>query len=168
MFNQIVGVNVVGMRRAGYSHDEINAVRQAYRIIFREGSTHLTLHTLQLALNLRANALKLPFYTGELAPQLFHGGFIAALEKEPRRSGRRDASAGLSGQPRERKRKFLARLCRTATNGYGRPAAEKMDHARRCLLSARQPAAAENRSAEAGACGAGVYYQGHATAEENH
>jgi UDP-N-acetylglucosamine acyltransferase len=31
------GVNLVGMRRAGLSHEQVNAVRQAYRIIFREG-----------------------------------------------------------------------------------------------------------------------------------
>lgn len=32
-----VGVNLVGMRRAGMSNDQLNAVRQAYRIIFRDG-----------------------------------------------------------------------------------------------------------------------------------
>jgi UDP-N-acetylglucosamine acyltransferase len=32
----VVGVNVVGMRRAGMSHAEINAVRQAFRILFRQ------------------------------------------------------------------------------------------------------------------------------------
>jgi UDP-N-acetylglucosamine acyltransferase len=32
----VVGVNVVGMRRAGMSADQINAVRQAFRILFRE------------------------------------------------------------------------------------------------------------------------------------
>ena len=32
-----VGVNLVGMRRAGLTHEQINSVRQAYRIIFREG-----------------------------------------------------------------------------------------------------------------------------------
>jgi UDP-N-acetylglucosamine acyltransferase len=35
--NTVVGVNVVGMRRAGMSPAEINAVRQAFRILFREG-----------------------------------------------------------------------------------------------------------------------------------
>jgi UDP-N-acetylglucosamine acyltransferase len=35
--NTVMGVNVVGMRRAGMSHDEIDAVRQAYHVIFREG-----------------------------------------------------------------------------------------------------------------------------------
>lgn len=34
----VVSVNVVGMRRAGYSNDEITAVRQAFRIIFHEGT----------------------------------------------------------------------------------------------------------------------------------
>jgi UDP-N-acetylglucosamine acyltransferase len=33
----VVGVNVVGMRRAGFSHAEIDAVRRAFHIIFREG-----------------------------------------------------------------------------------------------------------------------------------
>jgi UDP-N-acetylglucosamine acyltransferase len=35
--NIIVGVNVVGMRRAGMSSAEIDAVRKAYHILFREG-----------------------------------------------------------------------------------------------------------------------------------
>jgi len=33
----VVGVNVIGMRRAAISHDQITAVRQAFRILFREG-----------------------------------------------------------------------------------------------------------------------------------
>lgn len=33
----VVGVNVIGMRRAGLSHDQIQAVRQAFRILFRDG-----------------------------------------------------------------------------------------------------------------------------------
>ncbi|MBL8792893.1 MAG: acyl-ACP--UDP-N-acetylglucosamine O-acyltransferase, partial [Planctomycetia bacterium] len=32
--NAIMGVNVVGMRRAGLANDQINAVRQAYRMLF--------------------------------------------------------------------------------------------------------------------------------------
>jgi UDP-N-acetylglucosamine acyltransferase len=32
--NRVVGVNVVGMRRAGMPSDQINAVREAYRILF--------------------------------------------------------------------------------------------------------------------------------------
>jgi len=36
-FNNIVGVNVVGMRRAGISAEGINAVRRAFRILFTEG-----------------------------------------------------------------------------------------------------------------------------------
>ena len=35
--DSVVGVNVVGMRRAGIDHDQINAVRKAFRILFREG-----------------------------------------------------------------------------------------------------------------------------------
>jgi UDP-N-acetylglucosamine acyltransferase len=35
----VVGVNLVGMRRAGMSNLQIDAVRQAYRILFREGLT---------------------------------------------------------------------------------------------------------------------------------
>jgi UDP-N-acetylglucosamine acyltransferase len=33
----VVGVNLIGMRRAGLSHVQINAVRSAFRIVFREG-----------------------------------------------------------------------------------------------------------------------------------
>jgi UDP-N-acetylglucosamine acyltransferase len=32
--NRVVGVNVVGMRRAGVPNDQINAVREAYRLLF--------------------------------------------------------------------------------------------------------------------------------------
>ena len=35
--DNVVGVNVVGMRRAGMAPSEINAVRRAFRLIFREG-----------------------------------------------------------------------------------------------------------------------------------
>jgi UDP-N-acetylglucosamine acyltransferase len=35
--NTVVGINVVGMRRAGISTTEIDAVRRAYHIIFRDG-----------------------------------------------------------------------------------------------------------------------------------
>ncbi len=35
--NIVVGVNVVGMRRAGMSSADIDAVRKAYHILFREG-----------------------------------------------------------------------------------------------------------------------------------
>jgi UDP-N-acetylglucosamine acyltransferase len=34
--NRLVGVNVVGMRRAGLSNDQIDAVREAYRILFKQ------------------------------------------------------------------------------------------------------------------------------------
>jgi UDP-N-acetylglucosamine acyltransferase len=33
----VVGVNVIGMRRAGLTHVQIDAVRRAYHIIFRQG-----------------------------------------------------------------------------------------------------------------------------------
>jgi UDP-N-acetylglucosamine acyltransferase len=33
----VVGVNVVGMRRAGLSDDRVNAVRRAFRILFHQG-----------------------------------------------------------------------------------------------------------------------------------
>jgi UDP-N-acetylglucosamine acyltransferase len=33
----VVGVNVVGMRRAGISNERITAVRQAFRVLFRQG-----------------------------------------------------------------------------------------------------------------------------------
>jgi UDP-N-acetylglucosamine acyltransferase len=35
--DSVAGVNLVGMRRAGMAKEQIDAVRQAYRIIFREG-----------------------------------------------------------------------------------------------------------------------------------
>jgi UDP-N-acetylglucosamine acyltransferase len=35
--DRVVGVNVVGMRRAGMTAAQINAIRQAFRILFREG-----------------------------------------------------------------------------------------------------------------------------------
>ncbi len=37
--DHVVGVNVIGMRRAGLRNDQINAVRQAFRFIFRAGLT---------------------------------------------------------------------------------------------------------------------------------
>jgi UDP-N-acetylglucosamine acyltransferase len=33
----VVGVNVIGMRRAGMANDQINAVRRAYQILYRQG-----------------------------------------------------------------------------------------------------------------------------------
>ena len=35
--NVVKGVNILGMRRAGYSSDEISAVRRAYRLLYRSG-----------------------------------------------------------------------------------------------------------------------------------
>lgn len=35
--NRVVGVNVIGMRRAGIDPEQINAVREAYRILFMQG-----------------------------------------------------------------------------------------------------------------------------------
>jgi len=35
----VVGINVIGMRRAGLTPEQINSVRQAFRILFREGLT---------------------------------------------------------------------------------------------------------------------------------
>jgi UDP-N-acetylglucosamine acyltransferase len=35
----VVGVNVVGMRRAGMNSEQINGVRRAFRLLFREGLT---------------------------------------------------------------------------------------------------------------------------------
>jgi UDP-N-acetylglucosamine acyltransferase len=36
--NNICGVNVIGMRRAGMSHDQIDAVRRAYSMLYRENN----------------------------------------------------------------------------------------------------------------------------------
>src|SRR5262249_27650676 len=35
--NDVVGVNVVGMRRGGFSRGEIDAIRRVYHIVFRRG-----------------------------------------------------------------------------------------------------------------------------------
>lgn len=35
--NEAAGINVVGMRRAGYDNDEITAVRQAFRMLYMQG-----------------------------------------------------------------------------------------------------------------------------------
>lgn len=35
--DNVVGVNVVGLRRAGMSHEQINAVKKAFSILFRQG-----------------------------------------------------------------------------------------------------------------------------------
>lgn len=37
--NCVVGINVVGMRRAGISHADIDAVRRAYHLLYRQGQT---------------------------------------------------------------------------------------------------------------------------------
>lgn len=37
--NCVVGINVVGMRRAAMTHAQINAVRQAFHILYRQGRT---------------------------------------------------------------------------------------------------------------------------------
>ena len=35
--DNVVGVNIIGMKRAGMSRDQINAVRSAFKMLFREG-----------------------------------------------------------------------------------------------------------------------------------
>jgi UDP-N-acetylglucosamine acyltransferase len=37
--NCVVGINVVGMRRAGMTHAQINAVRHAFHVLYRQGQT---------------------------------------------------------------------------------------------------------------------------------
>jgi UDP-N-acetylglucosamine acyltransferase len=37
--NSVVGINVVGMRRAGMTNEEIDAVRRAFHILYRQGQT---------------------------------------------------------------------------------------------------------------------------------
>ncbi len=44
--NQVMGVNVIGMRRAGLGTDSIDAVRKAFHIIFRQN--HVLPHALHL------------------------------------------------------------------------------------------------------------------------
>jgi len=38
-FNCVVGINVVGMRRAGMRPEQINGVRRAFHVLYREGHT---------------------------------------------------------------------------------------------------------------------------------
>lgn len=38
-YNCVLGVNVVGMRRAGITHEEIDAVRRAFHLLYRNGFT---------------------------------------------------------------------------------------------------------------------------------
>jgi UDP-N-acetylglucosamine acyltransferase len=45
--NCIVGVNIVGMHRAGMGHEQVNAVRRAYAILFQEG--HVMNQALEMA-----------------------------------------------------------------------------------------------------------------------
>jgi UDP-N-acetylglucosamine acyltransferase len=40
--NCVVGINIVGMRRAGMSHAQINAVRHAFHVLYRQGQTVTT------------------------------------------------------------------------------------------------------------------------------
>jgi len=35
-YNSIYGVNVVGMRRAGMNHEQIDAIRTAFKVLFRD------------------------------------------------------------------------------------------------------------------------------------
>ena len=37
---RIVGINRVGLRRAGYTHDDLKQIREAYRILFESRRTH--------------------------------------------------------------------------------------------------------------------------------
>jgi UDP-N-acetylglucosamine acyltransferase len=37
--NCVVGINVIGMRRAGMTHAQINAVRHAFHVLYRQGQT---------------------------------------------------------------------------------------------------------------------------------
>jgi UDP-N-acetylglucosamine acyltransferase len=67
--NCVVGVNVVGMRRAGLSHAQIDAVRRAYHVIYRQG-------------------LSLPNSLAQLEGELGHVDVIAELVAFIRRSTR--------------------------------------------------------------------------------
>ena len=66
--NYVVGVNLVGLRRAGFTADEIREVKAAYRIVYRSGLTWRD------ALELLANS----FPDGPAAE--FHT-FLAASER---------------------------------------------------------------------------------------
>jgi UDP-N-acetylglucosamine acyltransferase len=65
----VVGVNVVGMRRAGMSNDEINAVRRAFQILYREK------HVLATALS-------------KFQEELAHSPAVAEMTAFIRQSGR--------------------------------------------------------------------------------
>lgn len=41
-YNAVSGLNLVGLRRAGFSVEAINALREAYRILYKEGRTRTT------------------------------------------------------------------------------------------------------------------------------
>jgi UDP-N-acetylglucosamine acyltransferase len=41
-YNCVTGLNIVGLRRAGFSAEEIAALREAFRILYREGRTRST------------------------------------------------------------------------------------------------------------------------------
>ncbi len=38
-YNCVTGLNLVGLRRAGLSHESINSLREAFRILYKEGRT---------------------------------------------------------------------------------------------------------------------------------
>jgi UDP-N-acetylglucosamine acyltransferase len=40
--NCVVGINLIGMRRAGMTHAQINAVRHAFHVLYRQGQTITT------------------------------------------------------------------------------------------------------------------------------
>jgi UDP-N-acetylglucosamine acyltransferase len=47
-YNCVTGLNIVGMRRAGFSAEAIDAMRQAFRILYKEGrSQHLALEKIE-------------------------------------------------------------------------------------------------------------------------
>ena len=39
-YNCVTGLNIIGMRRAGIGRQTIDALRQAYRVLYKEGRTH--------------------------------------------------------------------------------------------------------------------------------
>jgi UDP-N-acetylglucosamine acyltransferase len=78
--NRLVGINVVGLRRAGLAAAQMNAVREAYRILFMQQKT-LTLAVEQVERALGANsavAELLNFIRGSKRGVIVLGGYVAA------------------------------------------------------------------------------------------
>ncbi len=58
----VVGLNIIGLRRAGFSSEDIDQLKQAYRVIYRSGLTWIeTMRTLSVTFTTGPAAQFLPF-----------------------------------------------------------------------------------------------------------